>query len=79
MIIDVFDGKDAPRFYRALAEATVFGSRAILERFREEGVPIDRALAVGGVARKSSLVMRRMDRLYRQYQALGGFMRDFGT
>jgi L-ribulokinase len=53
-------GTDAPRFYRALAEATVFGSRAILDRFREEGVPVDKVTAVGGVARKSSLVMRLM-------------------
>jgi L-ribulokinase len=53
-------GTDAPRFYRALAEATVFGSLSILERFREEGVPIGRATAVGGVARKSPLVMQLM-------------------
>jgi L-ribulokinase len=132
-------GTDAPRFYRALAEATAFGSLSILERFREEGVPIDRVTAVGGVARKSSLVMRlmadalgmpvevsssdqvaalgaamfaaviagfypdipaaqkgmgaaiekvytpspggleRLDRLYRQYKALGNFMEAFET
>jgi L-ribulokinase len=53
-------GTGAPRFYRALAEATVFGSRAILDRFREEGVSVNKAAAVGGVARKSSLVMQLM-------------------
>ena len=32
-------GTDAPRIYRALVEATAFGSRAIVERFRVVGDP----------------------------------------
>jgi L-ribulokinase len=44
--------------YRALAEATAFGARAIVERFREEGVPIERIVAIGGVARKSPFVVQ---------------------
>jgi L-ribulokinase len=51
-------GSDAPRVYRALVEAAAFGVRAIVERFRREGLPIDRINAVGGVARKSPLVMQ---------------------
>ncbi|MDR1107388.1 MAG: ribulokinase [Treponema sp.] len=51
-------GSDAPRVYRALADATAFGLRAIVERFREEGLPLDGIFAVGGVARKSPLVMQ---------------------
>ena len=51
-------GSDAPRVYRALAEATAFGARAIVERFREEGIPIDGIIGVGGVARKSPFVMQ---------------------
>lgn len=51
-------GTDAPRIYRALVEATAFGSRAIVERFRAEGVRIDSAIAIGGVARKSPFVMQ---------------------
>jgi L-ribulokinase len=51
-------GTDAPRFYRALVEATAFGSRAIVERFRAEGIRIDSAIAIGGVARKSTFVMQ---------------------
>jgi L-ribulokinase len=39
-------------------EATAYGSRAIVERFREEGVGIDGIIAIGGVARKSSFVMQ---------------------
>jgi L-ribulokinase len=51
-------GTDAPRIYRSLVEATAFGSRAIVERFRTQGIRIDSAIAVGGVARKSPFVMQ---------------------
>jgi len=51
-------GSDAPRIYRALVEATAFGARAIVERFREEGVAIEGIIGVGGVARKSPFVMQ---------------------
>ncbi len=49
---------DAPAIYRALVEAAAFGSRAIVERLRSEGVPVERVAAVGGVARKSPLAMQ---------------------
>jgi L-ribulokinase len=51
-------GTDAPRIFRALVEATAFGSRMINERFKEEGVRIDGILALGGVAKKSDFVMQ---------------------
>jgi L-ribulokinase len=51
-------GTDAPAVYRALVESAAFGSRAIVERLRSEGVNVDRVAAVGGVARKSPLVMQ---------------------
>jgi len=51
-------GADAPRVYRALAEATAFGARAIVERFRGEGVEIEGIIGIGGVARKSPFVMQ---------------------
>uniref|UniRef100_UPI003566C6AA ribulokinase n=1 Tax=Mariniphaga sediminis TaxID=1628158 RepID=UPI003566C6AA len=40
-------GSDAPRIFRALVEATAFGSKAINERFVEEGVRIDGVIALG--------------------------------
>jgi L-ribulokinase len=49
---------DAPRIYRALVEATAFGSRAIVERFRSEGIRIDGVIGIGGVARKSPFAMQ---------------------
>ena len=51
-------GTKAPAIFRALVEATAFGSKSIVERFREEGVRIDGVIALGGVAKKSKLVMQ---------------------
>jgi len=51
-------GTDAPRFYRALTEATAFGARAIVDRFRKEGVAIEGIIGVGGVAKKSPMIMQ---------------------
>ena len=51
-------GTDAPMLFKSLVEATAFGSRAIAERFTEEGVSILEVIAIGGVARKSHFVMQ---------------------
>lgn len=51
-------GTTAPMIYRALIEATAYGTKAIVERFKREGVPVGRIVAIGGVARKSRLVMQ---------------------
>jgi L-ribulokinase len=51
-------GSDAPRIFRALVESTAFGAKMIVDRFVEEGVRIDGVIALGGVAKKSPLVMQ---------------------
>jgi L-ribulokinase len=51
-------GTTAPQVYRALVEATAFGAKAIVDRFREEGVVISEVIALGGIAKKSDLVMQ---------------------
>ena len=51
-------GTDAPRIFRALVEATAFGSKRINDRFISEGVRIDGIIALGGVAKKSPFVMQ---------------------
>jgi L-ribulokinase len=51
-------GSDAPRVFRALVEATAFGARAINDRFESEGVPIKQIIAIGGVSKKSDLIMQ---------------------
>ena len=44
--------------YRALIEATAFGARAIIERIREYGVPIQRVVCCGGIAEKNAFLMQ---------------------
>ncbi len=51
-------GTDAPRLFRALVEATAFGSRMINERFISEGARIDGVIAIGGVSKKNPFVMQ---------------------
>ena len=41
--------------YRALIEATAYGTRVIIETFEEHGVPIHEIVAAGGLAEKSPL------------------------
>jgi len=51
-------GSDTVKIYKSLVEATVFGSKAIIDRFIEEGVNFKEVVAIGGIALKSSLVMQ---------------------
>jgi L-ribulokinase len=44
--------------YRALIEATAFGTRVIIETFEAHGVPIREIVACGGLAEKSPLIMQ---------------------
>lgn len=44
--------------YRALIEATAFGARAIIERIKEYGVPVNRVVCAGGIAEKNPLLMQ---------------------
>ena len=53
-------GTDAPRFFRAIAEATCFGAKSIVERMIDEGVPVKGLIGIGGVAKKSAFIMQMM-------------------
>ena len=53
-------GSDAPRVFRALAEGTCFGAKAIVDRFVSEGVPVKGIIGIGGVAKKSPYIMQMM-------------------
>ena len=48
----------AAEIYRALVEATAFGTRVIVETFRSHGVAVDDVVACGGLADKSPLIMQ---------------------
>ncbi|TET52356.1 MAG: ribulokinase, partial [Actinomycetota bacterium] len=51
-------GSSTPKIFRAIVEATAFGSRAIVDRFVEDGVEINEVVAIGGISQKSPLVMQ---------------------
>jgi L-ribulokinase len=44
--------------YRALVEATAFGTRIIIETFEAHGIPVEDIVACGGLAEKSPLIMQ---------------------
>ncbi len=47
-----------PEIYRALIEATAFGTRVIIEALEANGVPVNEVVACGGLAEKSPLIMQ---------------------
>ncbi|PWS33272.1 ribulokinase [Pedobacter paludis] len=53
-------GTDAPRFFRALAAATCFGAKSIVDRFKDQGVQVKGIIGIGGVAKKSPYIMQMM-------------------
>ena len=53
-------GSNAPQLFRAIAESTCFGAKAIVDRFNEEGVPVKGLIGLGGVAKKSPFIMQIM-------------------
>lgn len=48
----------APDIYRALIEATAYGTRVIVEAFDNNGVPINELVAAGGLPEKNKLLMQ---------------------
>ena len=53
-------GSTSPKIFRALAEASCFGAKKIVDRFVSEDIPIKGVVALGGVAKKSSFIMQMM-------------------
>lgn len=51
-------GSSAPKIFRSLVEATAFGAKAVVDRFRDEGVEIDQVIALGGIPKKNPFVMQ---------------------
>jgi len=48
----------APEMYRALIEATAFGTRVIIEAFDQNGVPVNELVTCGGLPEKNKLLMQ---------------------
>ncbi|MEX8549418.1 MAG: ribulokinase [Mucilaginibacter sp.] len=53
-------GSNAPAIFRAVAEATCFGAKSIVDRFDQQGVPVKGLIGLGGVAKKSPFIMQMM-------------------
>lgn len=51
-------GTRPEEIYRAWIEAVAYGTRVILETFEENGIPIDRMVAAGGIAVKDEMMMQ---------------------
>ena len=48
----------APEMYRALIEATAFGTRTIIDAFEAGGIKIDRVVACGGLPERNRMLMQ---------------------
>jgi len=44
--------------YRALIEATAYGTRMIVENYRENGIPVNAFFASGGISQKDAMTMQ---------------------
>ena len=58
MLIGATLATRAPDIYRALIEATAFGSRVIIEALEAGGVKVDRIVACGGLPERNRLAMQ---------------------
>ena len=58
--------------YRALIEATAYGTRAIIEAFGESGVPVKELFACGGIAEKNKMMMQIYSDVTNRPISIGG-------
>jgi L-ribulokinase len=58
LLIGMSLATSAPEIYRALIEATAFGTRVIIDAFETSGVPVERIVACGGLPQRNRLLMQ---------------------
>ncbi len=59
-ITNISLASNAPRLFRAVVEATCFGSKKIVRHFNDSGVQIKGIVALGGIAKKSPFVLQML-------------------
>jgi L-ribulokinase len=60
-----------PEIYRALLEATAFGTRTIIDAFEHAGVPVTELVIAGGLAKNSFLMQIYADVIRRPLSLIG--------
>jgi L-ribulokinase len=58
MLIGMTLATRAPEIYRALIEATAYGTRMIIDAFNGRGIPVNELIAAGGLPEKNKLLMQ---------------------
>lgn len=53
-------GTSAPLLFRALVEATAYGSKAIVDSILAQGIKIENVIGIGGISLKSPFVMQTL-------------------
>ncbi|HEY2578396.1 MAG TPA: ribulokinase [Streptosporangiaceae bacterium] len=61
----------APEIYRALVEATAFGTRVIIDAFTAAGVPVDELIMAGGLLKNDLFMQVYADVTRRSLSAIG--------
>ena len=58
MIVGLTIASKAEEIYRALIEATAYGTRRIVDSFEENGLPVEHVFACGGISKKNAMFMQ---------------------
>ena len=79
LIVGMTLATSPPEIYRALLEATAFGTRVVIEALERSGVPVDAIVACGGLPDRNPLLMQIFADVTGRTIALARFAAGAGT